>query len=586
MSPVVKILKTLWPFFSKKEKFKLFLMIVAQSMLSMLDLVGVALIGVVGSLSVNGLQNATPGTRVQWILSILNLQSRDLKFQVGVIGTLAVVSLLSRTILTIYLTRKTLRYLSSKAAQITSHLLQTSLTLNLSEIRSRPTQEFLYATTNGVNVISVGVIAPLINSVSDFAILIILSVGLFLIDPTIASVTLVLFVSIALLLYKLLHARAATLGAIEATQEIYSNQKILELLYAFREYTVRNRKFFAFKEIQESRYSLAEVNSEKAFLPNISKYVFESFLIIGSVIVAFFQFATQEPSRAAGTLSIFLATGTRITPAIMRLQQSAMMFRGALSASNSTIEMLSDSQKLQILRPDPRGVDILHDGFSPTIRIENISFRYNNAEQDTISTLDLLVRESEMISIVGGSGSGKSTLLDLILGLNQPYTGRILISGLNPLQAIERWPGAIGYVPQDVYVAPTTLRANIALGFAQEEFKDDLVWDALDQAQLSEFVRGLPHKLDTLIGEGENSLSGGQKQRIGIARALFTKPKLLILDESTSALDDKTESELMQAINVLRREVSIVFVSHRKSSLAASDSVYSMKAGKLEKKTD
>jgi ABC-type multidrug transport system fused ATPase/permease subunit len=580
-SPISKNVYQLLSLFNKTEQIKLLFVIVIQSILAFLDLIGVALLGVVGSLSAVGLQKSNPGERVSAILNLLGLQGLSLDAQIGILGLIAVFLLITRTILTIYLTRKSLFFLSNKSAQITSRLLQSTLSLNLADIRKKPSQEFLFSVTFGVTVISIGIIAPIVNSFADVAILIVLTAGLFLIDPQLALISIALFAFIAFLLYRLLHDKAAKLGEVESREQIFSNHKILEIFYAFREYSSKNRKFYAFKQIEESRYKLALVNAEKAFLPNISKYVFESFLIVGALAIAFVQLTTQDASRAIGVLAIFLAAGTRVTPAIMRLQQSALMIRSAVGPAKITLELLERVRNVPLLEADERSVQTSHVEFAPQIEFENVSFTYREDEPQILKNLTLTVKEGEMISIVGPSGSGKSTTLDLMLGLLKPTTGRISISGLTPKDAIITWPGAIGYVPQEVYISPGTVKSNVALGYSEFEIDDNLVWESLVKAKLDKFVQSLPDGLQTIIGEGGNSLSGGQRQRIGIARALFTKPKLVVLDEATSALDSDTEAEFMQSVLSLKDKVTLVMVTHRLNTISSSDKIYILRDGCL-----
>jgi len=157
-----------------------------------------------------------------------------------------------------------------------------------------------------------------------------------------------------------------------------------------------------------------------------------------------------------------------------------------------------------------------------------------------VSEISLEIRAGEVVSFVGPSGAGKTTLVDLILGILQPDTGTSLLQGLAPLEVIKKWPGAIGYVPQDVMITNGSIRENVCLGYEPHLIDDNLIWEALTIANLKDFVDTLPMGLDTQVGDRGTNLSGGQRQRLGIARAMFTKPKLLILDEATSALDGST----------------------------------------------
>ena len=196
-----------------------------------------------------------------------------------------------------------------------------------------------------------------------------------------------------------------------------------------------------------------------------------------------------------------------------------------------------------------------------------------------ISGMNLTVAEGQSLALVGRSGAGKSTLADLILGVFKPDTGRVAVGGLAPGDAVHRWPGAIAYVPQDVMLTNGTVRANVALGLPPTDVDDDMVWDALRRAHLADYVCSLPARLDSQIGERGVRLSGGQRQRLGIARALFTRPRLLVLDEATSALDAETEQAITGTLEELGGDVTTVIIAHRLSTVRSVDLVVYLEEG-------
>ena len=191
------------------------------------------------------------------------------------------------------------------------------------------------------------------------------------------------------------------------------------------------------------------------------------------------------------------------------------------------------------------------------------------------------VEAGKFVAIVGSSGAGKTTLVDLLLGVLKPDSGSILISGFDPQTTISKWSGAISYVPQDVMISNGTIRNNVALGFPIEEATNDLVNDALRIGQLIEFTEKLPEGIDSYVGDRGTRISGGQRQRLGIARAMFTKPHLLVLDEATSSLDGETEANISGAIQNMRGLVTVVMIAHRLSSVRHADIVLYLEAGEI-----
>jgi ABC-type bacteriocin/lantibiotic exporter with double-glycine peptidase domain len=222
-----------------------------------------------------------------------------------------------------------------------------------------------------------------------------------------------------------------------------------------------------------------------------------------------------------------------------------------------------------------------HDDFLSEIIVSSLDFSYPSGSDPLFTGLDLEIKPGEWIALVGPSGSGKTTLVDLIVGVIKPNGGEIKISGLHPEDAVNKWPGAISYVPQDAETVNGTLRENLIFGFNEAETWDQEIYLALNEAALTQLVKSLPEGLNSQTGERGTRLSGGQNQRLGIARALFTKPKLLVLDEATSALDGETESVITSTLSKLHGEVTIVSIAHRLSTVLLADRVIYLENGQV-----
>jgi ABC-type multidrug transport system fused ATPase/permease subunit len=259
-----------------------------------------------------------------------------------------------------------------------------------------------------------------------------------------------------------------------------------------------------------------------------------------------------------------------------------LIIKGAGGSAGRTLDLADEVALLPIAKDvDPNLALGEHLDFLPQVNFESVSFTYDGSRNQTLSETTFNISPGQFVAIVGPSGAGKTTLIDLLLGVLEPESGKVKISGTTSKKAIENFPGAIAYVPQDVMVAIGTIRENIALGFPKEVATDERINRALKTAHLESFVDSLGKKADTQVGERGTKLSGGQRQRLGIARAMFTNPKLLVLDEATSSLDAETEASVSAAIQTLRGGTTILMIAHRLATVRSADLVIYIADGQI-----
>ena len=215
------------------------------------------------------------------------------------------------------------------------------------------------------------------------------------------------------------------------------------------------------------------------------------------------------------------------------------------------------------------------------IALKNITYKYPNSQTYVLDHANMTIPVGKSVGIVGTSGAGKTTIVDVMLGLLKAEKGEILADGVEVRDHYQSWLKNIGYIPQTIFMIDSTIRKNVAFGYPDDQINDDKVWQALKEAQLDEYVRGLPEGLDTKIGERGIRLSGGQRQRIGIARALFEDPEVLVLDEATSALDNETEAAIMDSINRLHGRKTLIIIAHRLQTIEKCDIVYRVRGGQV-----
>ncbi|MFM8779165.1 MAG: ABC transporter ATP-binding protein [Acidimicrobiaceae bacterium] len=273
-------------------------------------------------------------------------------------------------------------------------------------------------------------------------------------------------------------------------------------------------------------------------------------------------------------LGLFAAAAFRVMPSINRLLMATqtLIFNRSIIASVYRDFLLDTPEVNNSKRVEP---------FVKQLELKDVSFRYPTAATSSLQNVSLVVRRGEAVGFVGPSGAGKSTLVDVILGLFAPTSGVVSVDGSDVHQNLRNWQNQIGYVPQAIYLTDDTLRRNVAFGLNDENIDDDLVREAIRLAQLEEFVATLPDGLQTVVGERGVRLSGGQRQRIGIARALYHKPSVLVLDEATSSLDTPTEHGVMQAVQALQGSKTVIIVAHRLSTVEYCDRLYRIEDSRI-----
>ena len=301
----------------------------------------------------------------------------------------------------------------------------------------------------------------------------------------------------------------------------------------------------------------------------------EIITIVGLCLLVVSMVVRDRPlSDIVPILGLFAAAAFRVMPSINRLLMATqtLIFNRSIIASVYRDFLLDSPEVNSAQRLEP---------FAKQLELKDVSFKYPTAATPSLQEVSLVVKRGEAVGFVGPSGAGKSTLVDVILGLFAPTSGVVSVDGSDVHQNLRNWQNQIGYVPQAIYLTDDTLRRNVAFGLNDENIDDDLVREAIRLAQLQEFVSTLPDGLETVVGERGVRLSGGQRQRIGIARALYHKPSVLVLDEATSSLDTPTEHGVMQAVQALQGSKTVIIVAHRLSTVEYCDRLYRIEDSRI-----
>ncbi len=315
-------------------------------------------------------------------------------------------------------------------------------------------------------------------------------------------------------------------------------------------------------------------------LPTLAKYLFELTLILGCAFIALIQLVISDSLTAISSVTIFLAAASRLLPSVIRAQGALIAIRQSEGSSEVTIKQLRDLEKDEGCIPQSSEKGTVGAPFIPALQISNLFFSHQNESAFELKDINFEVLPGQFVAIVGESGAGKTTLIDLILGMITPKSGSVKISNQAPLSAIEKWPGKIAYVPQDIVIIDGDIRKNVVLEESQD-ILDDEVFIALEKSHLKNDVLSMKNGLRETVGERGVRLSGGQRQRLGIARALITKPEMIIFDEATSSLDPLTEKTVTEAIYDKKGNVTLIVVAHRLSTVKNADVVILLEEGRI-----
>jgi ATP-binding cassette, subfamily B, bacterial PglK len=564
---------------SKKLPF-IFLLILFTSLI---DLIGLGLMGPYVSMVLNPDSFTSISGILENYLNI-SLNQNNILILLGLI-LLSVFSV--KTFFAIVINKVIIRFSQNQQLRLRSSLMQSYQLLPYIEYLKRNSSEYIYNIHELTKQYSMGVIMPLLKTFSDL--IIGLAIVLFLAWHNILALAILISIlAIVLFFYDFFFKKNTNHYGVESNKESKNMlQGIQEGVDGFKEIRILGSETYFHNTMYVAAKKYASYIAKLQIISIMPRYLLELSMILFIVsLISFTLLIGDDIQSLFSTLAIFGVAALRIIPSLNSLSTSLVQLRYNRNAVSLLFQdykkfkvgpqnSLIKKQSSQNERLNLDNVDF--SNFS----LKNVSFSYSDEKRKALTEISLKIFAGESVGLMGQSGSGKTTLIDVILGLLNPQSGEIKYNNRPLKEYIDQWHAQVAYLPQEIFLIDDTLKSNIALGIEVNNIDQVKLDDAIKKAKLDDLVENLPNKADTVIGERGMRLSGGQRQRIAIARAFYHGRNVLIMDESTSALDSETEKEIIDEIKFLKKDKTLIVIAHRLSTLKDCDRIYELKDGEI-----
>lgn len=573
------MLKKINYIFSKKDKIKLFLLTVMIVIGSFLELLAISLF----SPFVDSIMN--PETMEDsTLMSIINrLFKAD--------STQQFLTMIAVGIIIIYIIKDTYIIWEKNAIYRFAYRIQRSISTNL--LKAYMKEPYTFHLNKNISVLQRSMqedtdqfakgILHFMEMTAEVCVCLALGIYLFIVSKSI-TVFIAGLLIVCLAVFSYLNRKYSREWGKQGQQhkaKIY--QWMNQALGGIKEIKVLNRDKTFVKNYDNNFAKYVRVLRLNRLIGVMPKYIIEMVCMTGllSAIIFKMYFGRKELVEFVPQLAIFAVAAFRLLPSVGRINEhlSAVIY-----AMPSLDLIYHDLQEIESISRDVGEKDN-NWKFQKSIELKGITYRYPDGDIDVIENASLVINKGETVAFIGASGAGKSTIVDILLGLLAPQRGKILADEMDIYKNLKTWQKEIGYIPQTIYLSDDTITNNVAFGVAEDEINIQAVIHALQQAQLYDFIDTLPEGLDTFVGDRGIRLSGGQKQRIGIARALYHDPEILVLDEATSALDGDTENAVMEAIERLQGQKTIIIIAHRLTTIKNADVIFEVENGTVDKRS-
>jgi ATP-binding cassette subfamily C protein len=573
-------------FLTAGERTRFMLLVILRALSGLLDVFGIVLIGFIASVAAS--QLASPGATPTTVLgfTIPQLSNGDLFWLVVIVLVIFTLKAAVAITLTRALAYFVARVESRNAAALADFLVHA----RLDEVKSFSKANLQFAITGSMTYGFTGILNNIATLVSESFLLLVITATFFVVDPIAAVFTLVYFGLVVVIIQVFIGRSLKRAGKEAVAGTVNTMSALSDTLDTFREISVLSKQDYFSAGIARSRDRISRSDAAMTFLAGMPRYVVETALILGVVLLVGQQFLSGTITSGLATVGVFLTGGVRMMASLLPLQSAVANIKQNVEKSKLAFDLLD--RRAEAGAVGATALDASADqpldsqnGGQPegplAVSISGAHYRYPGSDEDTIRGISLEAAPGAYVAIIGPSGAGKTTLVDLLLGLVAPSAGSIEVGRAEPRVLRDTTPGLISYVPQKPGLVAGSIAENIALGVPADLIDRDLLARVVDSAFLSDFLSGLPEGVDTSVGEQADALSGGQIQRIGVARALYTQPRLLTLDEATSGLDASSEAFIATSLKKLHGSVTVIVIAHRLSTVQHADIVHVIEDGRV-----
>lgn len=552
----------------KRSKYLVLVFASLRVLISGLDTLGVILIGILLSKSATEIFSGAGGKSTNLFEFSNFFNSLSLPY----LAIFALLLFVLKSFLSAVFAKSMADVLASAETKVASNTYEKLLYGEFKHISNTSSQDLIFSLNSSATSAISGVLNMSVSILSESTLLLAIGLMFVFVDGSIALAIALYFSLIGYLIYKIIGPKMQELGTKYSYSALQSSTSLNDSVIAFREiFTLRKHSEFSTK-FSKGRLSFARANAYATFYGYLPRFIVESALLLGAVLLAGYVFRGNNTANAFGIIGVFLTGSMRMMSSLVPLQNSFNSLRQLVGLSEPFFRLIEITQfsKPQYKDSKKRSLD------APVfVEFKNVTYKYPDSENPAINNVSFKINPGELVAIIGPSGSGKSTIADLLIKLINPDTGEVNY-GDKDFEEVQ-----IGYVPQSPGIISGTILDNITLNVESKFFDSDRLSSALQQSHLESLVSSLKNGINTDLGAQSDALSGGQIQRIGLARALYANPNLLVLDEATSALDAETESAITESLNKLKGKCSIIIIAHRLSTVQDADCVIVVENGSV-----